>query len=732
MKHWLRSIFFSGCILLAATVRISAAESVSFHNGLSLEGYTGILNTPNAHVTDEGWLYALYSNQTESQWRQKTTSQDNYLFSLGLFNFIELGGRFIEAPGAARDLSGNVKLTSAALTRDLPLVPVLGLGIQDLGGGAALLQTRYAVVSEDLWRLRLSVGYGKGPDRMKGVFGGGEFKARDWVYLLGEYDTKETNVGARVVLPQFWKVPVSFTATAKTSLNYKPGNFDIAVGFSLPLDFRMRNKSRAVAIEEPVAKADDRSTKGEDRHAKAGDLNATRAGGRSAIEAKAGSSLETASPLSVSRPAANQETQGVKLKQLRDSLIAVGFLNVRVGTRNSTLVVEYENTIFNHNELDALGLVAGLACQGAPDAFDTVQIVIKKRDIRVAMISVPLQNLREFLASPAGTQGLRDHLVVDFDSRQAQDADFLDGRRNSGFLNTSLILAPGLTTFIGTEHGVFDYLLSLKPELTTALWKGALLNARWDIPLSWSANLEDGQPYRGSRQPAQMERLMLFQAIKPLPSVTVNLGAGMIVHDQYGMLNEAVWTPGDGEHRFRVVQGWNEDSTPAHRNSEVLLGTYRYYFSPLDLSLEGAAGKFWSQDTGFSLELKRFWADTAVSLYFKDTKGTDQKRWQAVGLQFSFPLTPRRDMKPLAKLQVRGSDEWSYAQETTLKNDNVPGATGKYNYLAPYPLALDPQPSPALSRSMYNRDRLSAAYIRQHLDRLREAWLKYGVSGQQD
>ena len=61
-----------------------------------------------------------------------------------------------------------------------------------------------------------------------------------------------------------------------------------------------------------------------------------------------------------------------------------GFLNLRVGSRDRTLVVEYENTVFNHNELDALGLVAGLACQAAPEQFDTLRVVIKRRNIRTA------------------------------------------------------------------------------------------------------------------------------------------------------------------------------------------------------------------------------------------------------------------------------------------------------------------------------------------------------------
>jgi len=747
VKHWLRFVLLACCIFWFGTVRISSAQSDSFLNALSLQGFTGILNTPSAHVTADGWLYALYTNQTEAPWRFKAPYQDNYQFSLGFFNFFELGGRFIEAPHVARDLSGNLKLTSAPLTRDLPLVPVLGLGIQDLGGGNALLKTTYLVLSEDIWRLRLSAGYGKGPDRMKGAFAGGEFKVHEWVYLLGEYDTKETNLGARVILPQFWKVPVQFTATAKTSLNYKPGNFDIAVGLTLPLDFRMRKEPRAAQSEAVPVRGNDSGARvaepavtgapgSRPGSAAAGESSAgagaPRTAGVSAARVGepggiAGQSPATALSLQESLPATEGAAQASRLVRLRDSLVGVGFLNVRVGASGRTLVVEYENTIFNHNELDALGLVAGLSCQAAPVSFDTLQMVVKRRNIRTATVSVPLQVLREFLAGPQGAQELHDRLKVDLAGREASDAVFLAGEQNSGLFNTSLILGPGLTTFVGTENGAFDYLLSLKPELNTMLWKGGLIGARWDIPLAWSSNLDDGRPYRGSRHPAQLERLMLFQAAQPLPGVMFNLGAGMVVHDRYGMLNEAIWSPGDGQHRFRALQGWNKDSN-THQTSDTYLGAYRYYYSPLDLSLEGVAGKFYSEDKGFSLELKRFWRDTAVSLYFKDTKGTDEKTWKAVGLQFSFPLTPGRDMKPVAKLQLRGSDEWSYAQESTLKNNNENNPRGSLNYLAPYPLAINPQPTQALSRSFYNRDRLSETYILQHLDCLREAWLKYGSS----
>ena len=549
---------------------------------------------------------------------------------------------------------------------------------------------------------------------MKGVFAGGEFKAHDWVYLLGEYDTKETNVGARVVLPQFWKIPISFTATAKTSLDYKPGNFDIAVGLSVPLDFKVRNQK---SVKNP---ANESNSNEQDTKFHASAI-------MQGVENAPLLSLQKTTQEDVavnSSPAITPKTQPDDiLTTLRSRLIQQGFLNVRVGTRGKTLVVEYENARYNHNELDALGIVAGIATTTAEKySFERLQVVIRRRDIAVMQVSAPYSSFRSFFMEHGNSRDLSEILNISF-GIDTDGVQYLAGDRNSGILKSSLVLAPGLSTWVGTEVGVFDYLLSLKPELTVQAWKGAVLNARWDIPFSWSDNLDNGKTFRNSRNDPQLERLMIFQGLKPFPNVMLNLGAGMFLHQINGTINEMTWTPGDGSHRISLTQGWTEHSI-SHKKNEIYLGSYRYYFSPLDLSLTGTYGRFWAQDHGFNLELKRFFNDTAISVYYKNSVATDSKRWEAVGIQFSFPLTPRQDMKPYA-VQVRGSDAWSYAQETTLKNNNFNNSRGSLNYLAPYPLTMAPQPTMGLLQSYQNRDRLSAVYIKTHTERLREAWLKY-------
>jgi hypothetical protein len=80
--------------------------------------------------------------------------------------------------------------------------------MQDVAGGTLLLQTRYLVMSEE-WRCFIvSVGYGFGPKRLKGAFGG-LVKACDCAHLLGENDTRETNLGIRLVTPSIFGFPTS-------------------------------------------------------------------------------------------------------------------------------------------------------------------------------------------------------------------------------------------------------------------------------------------------------------------------------------------------------------------------------------------------------------------------------------------------------------------------------------------------------------------------------------------
>ena len=686
----IRVLVHFGILCLILLIGLPACYGGEFHNALSLQGFTGLLNTPNAEVTEEGKAYLLFSNQKESKWRDLVPREESYFFSVGLFSFAEIGGRLTEAPGAARDLSANAK-AKLPFSSIGYFLPDIAFGMQDMGGGARSLQTKYVVATEELWRFRFSLGYGTGPDRMDGVFGGVELKTFDWLYLIGEHDTKEKNIGIRLVTPELFGVPVNLQVTAKTSLDYRFGNTEFGIGLQFPLGADY-HKSRTPRAEE---KSDDQPSP----------LPA--AGGGESF--------------------GRQDSDG-GLQRLREKLVAGGFLNVRVGAdrEKALLVVEYENSRYNHNELDGLGVVAGLAVDTVSLDFELIQIIILKKGIRVFQVRALISDFREFLHGPGRPAQLYGSLEVTPDVDVDEAVRFIDGDANPSRLKSELVVYPGLKTSIGTDIGVFDYLLSVKPDYYLNLWKGAVANARFDIPVSWSENFNNGKVFRNLREGSQADRLMLFQTIKVAPRVMLNLGGGMILHDTYGTVNELMWTPGDGNHRFLLKQAYTSSSDPqaVYPSNRVWLGSYRYYFGPLDLYLEGTAGQFLDNDRGFSIELKRFFGDTAFSLFYKNSqteaKGfLDREHAQMAGVQISIPLTPRRDMKP-SVVQVKGSNEWSHAQQTKLV---TPGSINDVNTS----IGLDPQMGYNLERVYYNRDRLSEEYIWKHLPRLRDAYIKWAT-----
>jgi hypothetical protein len=354
-----------------------------------------------------------------------------------------------------------------------------------------------------------------------------------------------------------------------------------------------------------------------------------------------------------------------------------------------------------------------------PQGFETLKLVMKKQDIRILQLSAPLEAFRSFPQDPGKYQDLNAKLRITTDAEDDDGVIFIAGPGNSSQLISALVLYPGLKTFVGTEVGVFDYLLSAKLDYYFNVWKGAVVNARWDVPVSWSGNFDDDKAFRSYRGSSQLERLMLFQAVKAAPDVMAILGGGMVLHDAYGTLNEVMWTPGDGTHRVTLRQAHasrRDDWSQLHMN-EAYLGSYRYYYRPLDLSLEGTGGKFFDNDTGFRMEIKRFFGDTAFTVYYVNSTTNSQEHVQVGGVMIAFPLTPCRDMKP-GLLQVKGSNEWSYAEETKIMG------TGHANTIATS-VGLDPQPAYSLEHVFYNRDRLSELYIRRHLLRLRDAYITF-------
>ncbi len=746
MKSRVHTVLLLACL---ATVHGLHAQSTQ-ESTLSLQGFSGILNTPNARVQQEGTFAALYSNQNDHLLPGTGIpyKEDSYLFSVGLFSFAEVGGRLTSAPvpdggDGVRHLSTTLKVSSDQWTSRFRFSPAIAVGLQDVGGQTHFLETKYLAGSVNpVGWLQLSGGYGAGPDRMKGLFGGVELRAQDWVSLLADYDTRNANVGVRLTAPALPHFPARFTATFATPVE-DAHNVVASGGFIIPLDFKRASRRDAAlntTSEKPAA-----------QKTLWGALTARKAQPSAAKPSSESNGLASVPPYnpmqsSAVMPSVEPSSQNSTVKPqwpseppynpaqvravtpvvtpssqnnnaewpvvLRDRLIKDGFVNVRVGLQGKTLVLVYENIRYNHNELDAIGVVFGIVSQTAGDGADQLRVVVKRKGLALLQIETPIVPLRNWLEGSAPAAA--PELIVSQKLASEDGVSFVAGPGNPGRLKPSVMVYPSITTLVGTEYGVFDYELTIRPELQLPLWRGATAVARWDLPVSWSGNLDNGRIYAGDRTPAELDRAMFFQALPLAPGLVANVGAGRILTTDNGVLNELSWIPGGGTNRFKVIQSWGRDTGTTR---DVLLGSYRLFLARRNLAFEGIAGRFYAQDTGLSLSMQRFFGDASVSVYFKDTvTPTDSKRWLQAGIQFEFPLTPRRDMKA-RPIQIRGNEDWLYAQETGIASSA--GQTA--NYVEP-DLAIVPTPTQDLALYFYDRERLNAAYILSHTERIKEAW----------
>jgi hypothetical protein len=630
--------------------------------GPSLFGYTGLLEIPSAEVVTEGWTDLMLSTAREARFREQP-GQTTFTFATGLVPFVEIGARLaeVESPRGygflIRDLSFNAKL-QLPLQRLHPWLPALALGAQDIGGSASHYETAFVAASLPTGPARWTVGYGRGPDRLEGLFGGLELQALPGLTLLGEYADGEFQAGARLALRgTVAGVPMAVGAIGRTRLAYRPGTFEGAVTLSFPL---------ALGLAQPDAP-----------------------------DAALGA---------VAMPLLEGEGGG---GALRDALVAQGFQDVRVGraAEGAELVVELENNVFNHDELDGLGVALGLAAQHAPEGADRVALRWRKGGAPVGTVRAPLGVLRESLlgSAPLPAEALELEVGRPSDDGVAWDPS-APGRPS--LLTVQGLVGPRLAVFLGTELSPLEVMVALRPEVRVRLWPGATAQARWDIPVAWTKGFGEGQPFQTQRNPPIITDATLAQAFSPSRNVVVLAQAGLFRIDAVGGLLDAAWMPGDGSHRLRA-QGALARGVLRNDTVASAVASYRYYFGPLNASAELRAGRFLSGDVGGNLELARFFGDTRLALSYSHTTLA-----KYAAIELTLPLTPRRDLTP-GRFQVRGDPRGGLRLGTVV-------ASGRNNVT--FGVALLPEGGYGLQEALTNSDRWSTAYLRTHRERLRDAF----------
>lgn len=686
-------------------IAISVAQAQN--DSLSLNGYSGLFNVPNAHVTEYGTGVASYSDMIFYQGEYK--HNNNVVGSFGLFPHVEVSGRIAwfnthknlyTEGGEPRDLSANIKI-------NIPYIPDnwfdLAIGEQDLGGELNYFDARYLVASKTIGSVRIDLGVGQNDlnDRLDGGFGGIEITPFDWISLIAEYDAQNTNTGFRLSTPASWfpeGFRVDLTVLADTDHERSNGRSFYGLNVKFPLGGGFTGKRPS-----PVKRAEVASNSVRETSPRKPILWAQSKFRKNPVNTNPPT---TDVPIQTTNTTKNTTADSDALFAIRKALVEHGFERVDVGTRRDTLVVAFENNIYNRSELDALGVVLGIVANKGQN-FRRATIILRNQGFAVIAIDTNPAQYQAFL------NGERSAPLYAYYPNE-RDYDSVHWRTNSNlqiYPKPRITISPILNSGIATEYGVWDYSFGAAINGAVHLWKGALVSATYTQELDNSEDFDEDSVFRNAKIENDMKDMSIQQAIKLGRYAYNNFTLGWYRYDYEGFQNQTLVHSPSGQHQLSLRFGDYDHKDHIGESRDFQLLSYRYYVPKYDVALNATAGEFWNGDKGYRINSLFRFGDQTVELFYKDVEApVGDEQVEFIGIAWTLPLTLRKDWDS-PYLQVKGHEAWRWGFQTRINNDKNTVAFG---------VADIATTEWGIERTYLNNDKLSPEYIYQNIYRLRD------------
>ena len=654
-------------------------------------GSSGGLVIPKAHTLSEGTVSLGVSNLPEPAYGNPKSPR-SIVLGLGIWEGLEVSGRFAEYSsrtdgflvGGISDLSLNAKASWA--WGDGPTALRLGAGLMDYGGQATNFRSAYAVGTQSMGPWEATLGWGKsdalvatpGQRRaLDGVFAGLSYQvtglnspAGRWE-LAAEHDGRQALAGVRWASPA-WPALADGRLTmalhrAAANGSAHPGSTVWTLGVSLPLAEREKRFARAEATVPPAQPP-----------------------------AFAPEVLATAS---------------ARMAQLKQALTDQGLERVCVGrARDGAWVVSYQNRRFGHNEVDALGLVLGLAVEAAPQDLRSLVVLALKQGQPVLTLRTEPTVWRNFLGTglpglARGTTQVQRGLGIPL-----EEVDWVAEEPSRGTW-LQLQLTPELAYTVGTEVGMADYSMAARAMATVPLWTGAQFVVAAQQPLSNSRQAAPTGIFASMRQTEGLHTLALHQTWWLGQRAVLGAAVGRFEYGAWGAEGEAlVFMPWRDD--ILRLRGRAVDKTAELPRGAELAGAASYRWTPTpSLAAEVGVQRYNDGSSGPTAVVSRWWGDVGAHLFYR------QGGWRKyVGVEFSVPLTPR-SAKSWGPVHVQGSPSWKRGLRTMVDNPA--------NYVEPRQVR-DLQLTWELETQALNAGRLGPEYVLAQMPRMREAFVSYG------
>jgi hypothetical protein len=728
---------------ITALLLLTSAAAESQVTTLTQAGYTGLGMTPNAHLIDWGRFEATYDHQLPGV--VSNPNGHNYVLGFGLLPNLEISGRL-----AANSLGANC-FTEHCGIRDLSASAKIGIGLDaanrysiaagvtDVGGAASNFRTLYGVLTYDQGPLQASAGLARRSasrpsvalSPLHGPFASAAWQPTPWIRGQVEYTDGHAWAGVRLFAPKQW-LPEGWTAYIGANRRLNSSNLTqpswLMAGVSIPL-----YKVPSLPGSGPRAPLPELAP-----NQKPLPAYEARTPAASPLPP-----LPSAPPLESTPPSARSGESAkpvvdADLERLAAALEAKGLDDISIGRMpDQSIAVRANNASYQWNSVDALGAALGAIARTLGNAGAVYRLVLTERQVPLVAVTGQADCLRRWISDPAApcTAGQLSTPASGALERLYSGAQWVVEHRKPSWQTVHVSISPILRTNVGTEVGALDYSLGATVGVRLPLWTGASVEASRDIPVASSTAYRTAGVFEPQRVRALTSRLALTQTVRVpverwlapgddakamrwgLTAVSGQLSVGRVGDAYDGLDGQVRWEPGEGRHRFSADAGWlrNRNFDPnlailGPRNSRPLLASYRYNVAPTRTYLEASGGHFLYGDNGFELGMRQWFSDVAVRAYYRRTRFQGSPVRQFVGIEFSIPIGPRRDVALSSHLLLGGTPRFSHAIETLVRGGNNAVRPG---------FGLS-SPAPSLDET-FNSDRTGLLYFEDNLRRIRDA-----------
>ena len=610
MKRY--SIFFISIFVLYAKVPTS----------LSFQGYSGLINIPNAQVLDKNSIAFSINNHFDNHLRfyntnKKKNSVMDFQFGVSLFKNLEIFGRVKEQKGYARDLSANFKYKFPKL---ISFLPDIAVGAQDVGGLASLYKSYYIVADKEIKNLRVTLGYGYSKTsrakRLDGFFGGIEYAVNPYIVGVFDYDGKEKHIGVKLSTPKDWLNGISLETMIAKNLNDKSYSFALSTKFLF--DYQ----------KEEVNKID-----------------------KSKILKRLNNNL----------------SKDEAIAYLFNLLKQDGFNKIKLYNNSKYLLIRYENSIYR-NDADAIFNIIKSSFI-VNKYYKNIILQATKSSIVQNNYIVDLNKAIAYYKNPKKS--------LHFISESNINIENFKLLKSYNTSKLHLEISPILKTFVATEVKLFDYQLLMGLNGYYNLAKGLDVNARYDFKISHSKNFNPKTGvFADSYNKGGLHSLLVHYTFK-YNNIINTTSLGLYRYEYFAAINQTSLMYKN--HFLNLKFGYFKHKGKYEHidwqdSKKIFIAKYSYYFKNINASIDIYGGQFWNQDRGFGINFNKYLGDTTLTLKYLQTKPTTYWKFfsseqtnRYIGLYITIPLDFKKSKTNFKYVQLHGNNNFTYGLRSTIK-----------------------------------------------------------------